>query len=109
MQAPPSRAKSDLLLASGFKQMYPNTPQLKARLQAMPQNRVLTASRGSKVFYVYADAAGSGSLYAGNEQHYQAFQRLAAQSRLAAEETTAARIDESMNMSWDEWGEAGPW
>ncbi len=113
LQAPPptssTASKTDLLMAAGFKQINASTPQLKARLQAMPQRQVLLAGKGSKVFYVYADAAGSGSLYAGNEQHYQAYRRLAAQARLAAEKSEAARIDESMNMSWDEWGEAGPW
>jgi ABC-type phosphate transport system substrate-binding protein len=107
--APSSTSKSDLLLAAGFQQIFPATPELKARLQAMPQRQIFMASRGSKVFYVYADASGCGCLYAGNQQQYQAYQRLAARARLSAEETAAARIDESMNMSWDEWGEAGPW
>jgi hypothetical protein len=104
-----TRTKTDLLLASGFKQIYPSTPQLKARLLAMPQHQVFMASKGPKVFYVYADAAGCGCLYAGNQAQYQAYQRLAAQVSLATEEVTAARLDESMNMGWDEWGEAGPW
>jgi hypothetical protein len=109
-QAPlTTRSKTDLLLAAGFKQIYPSTPQLKARLQAMPQHQIFMASKGPKVFYVYADAAGCGCLYAGNQAQYQAYQRLAAQASLAAEEITAARLNESMNMGWDEWGEAGPW
>jgi hypothetical protein len=108
-QAQQTRSKTDLLLAAGFRQISPPTPQLKAHLQAMPQNQVFMASKGPKVFYGYADAAGSGSLYVGNQSQYQAYRQLAAQSRLAAEEREAARIDESMNMGWDEWGEAGPW
>jgi len=107
--APGATSKTDLLLMAGFQQVFPATPELKARLQAMPQRQIFMASRGAKVFYVYADATGCGCLYAGNPQQYQAYQRLAAQARLSAEETAAARIDESMNMSWDEWGEAGPW
>jgi hypothetical protein len=107
--APASTSKTDLLLAAGFQQVFPATPELKARLQAMPQRQIFMASRGARVFYVYADAAGCGCLYAGNPQQYQAYQRLAAQARLSAEEMAAARIDESMNMSCDEWGEAGPW
>ena len=75
----------------------------------MPQRQLFMTSRGPKVFYVYADAAGCGCLYTGSQQEYQAYQQLAAQARLAKEEITAARMDESMNMSWDEWGEAGPW
>jgi hypothetical protein len=108
-QARQTRSKTDLLLAAGFKQIFPTTPQLKARLQAMPQNQVFMASKGPKVFYVYADAAGCGCLYAGNQQQYQAYRQLAAQARFAAEELEAAQINETMNMGWDEWGEAGPW
>lgn len=106
---PSLSSKTDLLLAAGFRQVFPSTPQLKARLQAMPQRQLFMASKGPKVFYVYADAAGCGCLYTGTQDQYQAYRRLAAQARLAAEEISAARIDESMNMSWDEWGEAGPW
>ena len=104
-----SGSKTDLLLAAGFKQVFPSTPELKARLQAIPQHQVFMASNGPKVFYVYADAAGCGCLYTGTQEQYQAYQKLGAQARLAAEEISAARIDESMNMGWDEWGEAGPW
>ena len=104
-----TQSKTDLLLAAGFKQVFPPTPALKERLQAMPQRQLFMTSQGPKVFYVYADAAGCGCLYTGSQREYQAYQQLAGQARLAKEEITAARMDESMNMSWDEWGEAGPW
>ncbi len=104
-----NQSKTDMLLAAGFKQVFPTTAQLKARLDAMPQRQVFMASKGSRVFYVYADAAGCGCLYAGNQEQYQAYKRLAAQARIAAEELEAARINETMNWGWDEWGEAGPW
>ena len=106
---PQATSKTDLLLAAGFQQVFPSTPELKARLQAMPQRQIFMASKGPKVFYVYADASGCGCLYTGSQEQYQAYQKLAAQARLAAEEISAARLDESMNMGWDEWGEAGPW
>jgi hypothetical protein len=106
---PTLSSKSDLLLAAGFRQIFPSTPELKARLQAMPQRQIFMASKGPKVFYVYADAAGCGCLYTGTQDQYQVYKRLAAQARLAAEEISAARIDASMNMGWDEWGEGGPW
>jgi hypothetical protein len=108
-QAQQVKSKTDLLLAAGFRQVFPTTPQLKARLDAMPQHQIFMASKGPKVFYVYADAAGCGCFYAGNQEQYQAFRKLAAQARLAAEEIEAAQLNESMNYSWDECGEAGPW
>jgi hypothetical protein len=108
-QSQQNQSKTDMLLAAGFKQVFPTTAQLKARLDAMPQRQVFMASKGSRVFYVYADAAGCGCLYAGNQEQYQAYKRLAAQARIAAEELEAARMNEAMNWGWEEWGEAGPW
>ncbi len=108
-QAQQTRSKTDLLLAAGFRQIFPTTPQLQLRLQSMPQHQLFMASKGPKVFYVYADAAGCGCLYAGNQQQYQAYRQLAAQAKFAAEELEAAQLNESMNYGWDEWGEAGPW
>jgi hypothetical protein len=108
-QARQTKSKTDLLLAAGFKQIFPTTPKLKARLEAMPQHQLFMASRGSKVFYVYADAAGCGCFYAGNQAQYQTYKNLAAQAKFAAEELQAVQINESSNYGWDEWGEAGPW
>jgi hypothetical protein len=108
-QTQQTKTTEDLLLAAGFKQIFPTTPKLKARLQAMPQKQIFMASRGPKLFYVYADAAGCGCLYAGNQQQYQAYQNLAAQYKMAAMQAQAAAMNEAAAMDWGEWGEAGPW
>ena len=108
-QTQQTKTAEELLSAAGFKQIFPATPKLKARLQAMPQKQIFMASRGSKLFYVYADAAGCGCLYAGNQQQYQAYRQLAAQYRLAAMQYQAAEMNQAAAMDWGEWGEAGPW
>jgi hypothetical protein len=108
-QTQQTKTTEELLSAAGFKQVFPTTPKLKARLQALPQKQIFMASRGSKLFYVYADAAGCGCLYAGNQQQYQAYQNLAAQYKMAAMQTAAAEMNEAAAMDWGEWGEAGPW
>jgi hypothetical protein len=108
-QTQQTKTAEELLSAAGFKQIFPATPKLKARLQAMPQKQIFLASRGSKLFYVYADAAGCGCLYAGNQQQYQAYQQLAAQYKLAAMQYQAAEMNQAAAMDWGEWGEAGPW
>jgi hypothetical protein len=108
-QAQQTKSAEELLSAAGFKQIFPATPKLKARLQAMPQKQIFMASRGSKLFYVYADAAGCGCLYAGNQQQYQAYQQLAAQYKLARMQYQAAEMNQAAAMDWGEWGEAGPW
>ncbi len=84
-QAQQTKSAEELLSAAGFKQIFPATPKLKARLQAMPQKQIFMASRGSKLFYVYADAAGCGCLYAGNQEQYQAYQRLATQYKTSGD------------------------
>ncbi len=104
-----TKTTEDLLSGAGFKQIFPTTPQLKARLQALPQKQIFMASKGPKLFYVYADAAGCGCLYAGNQQQYQAFQNLAAQYKMASMQMAAAEMNEAAAMDWGEWGEAGPW
>ncbi|MEJ2672213.1 MAG: hypothetical protein P8168_08440 [Deltaproteobacteria bacterium] len=108
-QTPPTKTTEDLLSAAGFKQYFATTPQLKAHLRSLPQKQIFMASRGPKLFYVYADAAGCGCLYAGNQQQYQAFQNLAAQYQMAAMQVAAAQMNEAAAWDWGEWGEAGPW
>jgi hypothetical protein len=108
-QTQQTKTAEELLSAAGFKQIFPATPKLKARLQAMPQKQIFMASRGPKLFYVYADAAGCGCLYAGNQQQYQAYRNLAAQYKLAEMQYQAAVMNQAAAMDWGEWGEAGPW
>lgn len=108
-QARQTKSTVDLLLASGFKQVFPPNQRAADLLKAMPQRQILIGHKGPKVFYVYPDYAGCGCLYAGTPEQYQAYRNLALQARLAAEELAAARLEESMNLGWDEWGEAGPW
>ncbi len=105
-QTQQTKTTEELLSAAGFKQIFPTTPKLKDRLQALPQKQIFMASRGPKLFYVYADAAGCGCIYAGNQQQYQAYQQLAARYKMAAMQVAAAEMNEAAAM---DWGEAGPW
>jgi hypothetical protein len=99
-QLPPQTA-GQLLSAAGFKQVYPSTPALKAKLQNLPQHQIFLISRGTKVYYVYADASGCGCLYRGTAQAYQNFQNLAVQAELAAEQYQAAIMNA---WDWEDWG-----
>jgi hypothetical protein len=100
-QLPAPQTAEQLLSAAGFKQIYPTTPALKAKLQNMPQHQVFLVSKGPKVYYVYADANGCGCLYAGNAQAYQNFQNLLVQAQLAAEQYQAAVMN---SWDWESWG-----
>jgi len=100
-QVPAPQTAEQLLSAAGFKQIYPTTPVQQAKLKNMPQKQIFLISKGPKVYYVYADATGSGCLYAGNQQNYQNFQTLVTQSQLIGEQYRAAQMN-----AWD-WGSWG--
>jgi hypothetical protein len=109
-QVPAPQTAEQLLSAAGFKQVFPTTPAQQARLQNMPQKQIFMISKGPKVYYVYADAAGNGCLYVGNQQKYQNFQTLLTQSQLVAEQYQAAQMNTWDWNTWGPgyWGEAGP-
>jgi hypothetical protein len=109
-QVPSPQTAEQLLSAAGFKQVYPTTPKQRTKLKNMPQKQIFMISKGPKVYYVYADAAGNGCLYVGKRQNYDNFQTLLTQSQLVAEQYQAAQMN---SWEWDTWGpgywgEAGP-
>jgi hypothetical protein len=109
-QAQQTKSTDDLLSAAGFKQIFPTTPQQKRHLSTMPQKQIFMVDRGGKLYYVYADAAGCGCIYAGNQQKYQAFKNLAAQYQVAAMQYQAAQMNLDASMEWGywpDWGETG--
>ncbi|HZE22114.1 MAG TPA: hypothetical protein VE082_08680, partial [Desulfobaccales bacterium] len=100
-----------LLSAAGFKQIFPTTPAQQARVENMPHQQIFMVSKGTKVYYVYADPS-CNCLYVGNQQKYDNFQSLLTQSQFAAEQYQAARLN---TWDWGPWasgwgmGEAGTW
>jgi hypothetical protein len=100
-RVPAPQTAEQLLSAAGFKQIFPTTPTQQARLKNMPQKQIFLISKGPKVYYVYADASGSGCLYAGSQQNYQNFQTLLTQSQLVAEQYQAAQMNA---WDWNTWG-----
>ena len=100
-QVPGPQTREQLLSAAGFKQVFPVTPAQKAKLSNMPQKQVFLISKGTKVYYVYADANGCGCLYAGNQRNYDKFQRLAADAQMIAEQYVAAQMND---WDWYGWG-----
>jgi hypothetical protein len=109
---PQPQTAEQLLLASGFKQIFPTTPAQLARVKNMPQKQIFMISKGPKVYYVYADVSGCNCLYVGNQQKYQTFQNLLTESQLVAEQYRAAQMN---TWDWGPWasgwgvGEAGTW
>jgi hypothetical protein len=109
-QTQQTKGTEELLSAAGFKQIFPTTPKQQAHLKTLPQKQIFMVDRGGKLYYVYADAAGCGCLYAGNQQKYQAFQNLAAQYKMAAMQYQAAQMNLDTSLDWQywpNWGETG--
>ncbi|MFZ5448172.1 MAG: hypothetical protein ACOZFS_05995 [Thermodesulfobacteriota bacterium] len=98
---PPPQTAEQLLTAAGFRQVFPATPAQKAKLNSMPQKQIFLISKGPRTYYVYADAKGCGCLYAGNQQNYVKFQKMAADSQVMAERYAVAQMND---WDWYGWG-----
>ena len=97
-----------LLAAAGFRMQPADTPQRQAQLAAMPPHQLLTQNlkvNGQSIIgYAYADPQYCHCVYLGTPQAYQAYQQLAVQQRLAAEQVQAAEMNEDAAFDWGMWG-----
>jgi hypothetical protein len=64
------------LLAAGFMQYPPVTPDLYQKLMSLPPKQMILQSQGSKVSYIYADPFYCQCLYVGDRRAYGKFQYL---------------------------------
>ena len=82
-----------LLISTGFKKTVAATPAELTQLKKLPQRKVIPHEEGGKIFYIYVDAKNCQCAYAGDEQAYQKYQKLAHKKQLADD----ARRDEVRN------------
>jgi len=103
MQAQDTRATERMLAAAGFQMNAADTPEKAAHLQALASGKIVRRERNGAPSYVYADRNVCKCLYAGTEQQYQEYRKLARQQTMADE---AAVVDEesSDSRSWGLWG-----
>ena len=66
-----------LLAAAGFQMQLAHTPQRVAQLEALEQRKLVAHPRNGSVYVVYADASSCQCLYAGTEQAYRRYRKLA--------------------------------
>jgi hypothetical protein len=69
-----SAAPNNLFTASGFVVRYADTPEKWAHLRRLPPDKLVTRTRGGKVYYVYADPTICRCAYVGDAAAYRAFQ-----------------------------------
>ncbi|MDZ7698388.1 MAG: hypothetical protein U5R49_16185 [Deltaproteobacteria bacterium] len=98
-----------LLAAAGFRIRLADTPEKLAHLESMTQRRLVQHENNGTVYYIYADAEQCKCMYAGNEQAYQRYQKLATEKQIAEDRRMAAEMNENAAMNWGMWGPWGPW
>jgi len=96
----------DILSAAGFKQFPANTPERISMLTTMKARSFHTVVKDGKTYYVYPDPTHCNCLYAGTEQEYQEYHKLALQQSIAEDNLMAADAAEDASMNWGSWG---PW
>jgi len=107
MREEAAHKKENLLAAAGFKMKPADTPEKLARVQAMPQLKMVARSGPQgQVGYTYADAQGCKCLYTGNAEQYAEYRRLALRQDAAEAQVEAAEANEAAAMDWGWWG---PW
>ena len=94
------------LAAAGFRMKLADSAEKMAHLKTLTQRKLVPQQKGDDLYYIYADAEFCKCLYAGSEQNYQQYQRLALQQRLSQERIMAAQMNENASMNWGMWG---PW
>jgi len=97
----------DLLSAAGFKIVPASTPELQARLKAIPAHKVTMVQRDGKEYFVYPDVT-QNVLYVGQNAQYQQYQQLREQNQLAQEQLNAAELNADWG-AWETWGGEGWW
>ena len=97
------------LAAAGFLQRSADTPQKLAKLQALPQNTIVVAQRKGHNVYIYADAAGCGCAFIGNDAAYQQYQQIRAANNIAQMQETTAILNQEAALDWGGvWGPYAP-
>jgi hypothetical protein len=98
-----------MLAAAGFQMKLANTPERMKKAEGLAQRKFTKGPyRDGTVRYVYADAKYCKCIYAGSEQAYSRYWKMAMQSAIATDEADAAMAQELYGDS-SAWGPWGPW
>lgn len=91
-----------LLKAAGFKMGVADTPEKLAELKKLPQRKILPHEDTGKIVYIYADAENCKCAYAGDEEAYKKYQKLAYARQKADEEGREAVRNRQNQMDSDD-------
>ena len=90
LQAQDARATERMLTAAGFQVKTADTPEKLAHLQTLTPGKIVRREQNGEPSYVYADGTVCKCLYAGTEQQYQEYRKLARQQTMADEAAVVA-------------------
>lgn len=101
--------KEGQLSAAGFVRLQADTPERVAKLQALPQNTIVFATRKMGPVYIYADAAGCNCAFVGSPAAYQQYQQIRAANNIAQMQETTAELNLAAMNDWGgAWGPMVP-
>ena len=102
--------KEGQLSAAGFTRLQADTPEKMAKLQALPQDTIVYSPRKKGAAYIFADAAGCGCAFVGNEAAYQQYQQIRAANNVAQMQETTAMLNAEAAADWGGvWGPYVPY
>ncbi len=90
IQKQEAKSTEDLLIAAGFTQKVPHSPEDVAKLKAMKPYQLVRRMKDGEVIYIYPDPNVCQCAYVGTEKEYSEYKRLAVQQRIAQENLEAA-------------------
>lgn len=97
--------QTELVLAeAGFEKKFADTSEKLAHLQTLPQRKLTPHEKDGQLWYVYADASTCRCLYAGPEDAYQRYQKLAREKQISETNARAPELTEMSPMNWEVWG-----
>ena len=103
LQRQDTRATERMLTAAGFQNKPADTAEKLAHLQTLTPGKIVRRERNGEPSYVYADGNVCKCLYAGTEQQYQEYRKLAQQQTMS-DEATLVTEESSDPRSWGLWG-----
>ena len=98
-----SFANEKLLVAAGFNFKEAQTPDQFAKLQKLPQKKLLRKEIKGKPVYLYAVADGCRCLYAGDEAAYNRFRTLRQEARLDAKQQEGIFAEDNLSGLDEDW------
>ena len=95
-----------MLAAAGFRMKPADNAERITHLRTLPSRKLAPYQQGSDIYWVYADPDVCNCLWVGNEQQYQAYQKIRIDKEIADSRLAAAQYQRDAAMNLGLWG---PW